>query len=388
MTEATKAFDDLQAALASGGVDAALAELADQMRAAQRYDELFEALLMQGRHRLGLPTHSAPGLDELSNELRDKMEDVYLDACREVGTQWLEAGQLRRAWTYLHPVGDRAAVAKVLEQTEPSGENVDQYVEVAVHGGVHPEAGFRAVLAHYGTCNAITLFEGTALSLSRGQQQDVAALLVRHLHGELMANLRAEIERRESAPAAGATMSELLAGRDWLFAEDNYHIDSSHLAATVRFARLCHDAETLCQAVELTDYGRRLSRQYQFPGEEPFADVYPASALFFRAQLGEQVEEAVEHFRGKAEAFSPQEHGTAPAETLVTLLARLGRHDEALEAAVRWLPPGTRTSGFAPGLLELSRAAGRYEQVLELCRQRDDLVGFAAALLSKRADRP
>ena len=34
-------------------------------------------------------------------------------------------------------------------------------------------------------------------------------------------------------------------------------------------------------AWDLTEYGRRLGRQFQFAGEEPFVDAYPASGLFF-----------------------------------------------------------------------------------------------------------
>ena len=39
-------------------------------------------------------------------------------------------------------------------------------------------------------------------------------------------------------PPADATLAELVTANEWIFENDNYHIDTSHLSATVRFARL------------------------------------------------------------------------------------------------------------------------------------------------------
>ena len=47
------------------------------------------------------------------------------------------------------------------------------------------------------------------------------------------------------------------------------------------------------------------------------------------------------------------------------------------------MPPGVRTSGFAPSLLELSREAGNYDRLMEACRQRGDLVGYTAGLVER-----
>ena len=80
-------------------------------------------------------------------------------------------------------------------------------------------------------------------------------------------------------------MPALLEDREWLFLNNNYHLDTTHLAATVRFARALDAAEPLRLALELTEYGRRLSAQFQYPGDPPFTNVYPSHAIFFRALL-------------------------------------------------------------------------------------------------------
>ncbi len=133
----------------------------------------------------------------------------------------------------------------------------------------------------------------------------------------------------------------------------------------------------------MTAYGRRLNRQFQFAGEEPFKDTYPASALFFQAMAGEETESALTYFRTRAEELGTEQTGTLPAEVYVALLAHQQRYDEALAAAARWLPPGTRTTGFAPNLMELSRRAGRFDRLIEVCQERGDLVGFAAGLVEQ-----
>lgn len=381
-------FDQLQTTLQQEGIPAMLDRLADRLREEKKYHELFDARLLAGRHRLGLPVILTSTLDELPEPQRTQVEDSYLDACREVGNLLLADGRVREAWMYLRPIGDREAVAAALEKIEPDDERLEQLIEVALHEGVHPELGFRLVLEHYGTCNAITMFDGMMHERPRSQQQGVVRLLVRHLHNELSANIRADIERREGAGKAppAASLEELLTARPELVADDNYHIDTSHLGATVRFARLAEDAETLRLALDLTEYGRRLSPQYQYPAEEPFRDAFTAHGHFFRAQLGEGVDEALAYFRDKAEALPLAEHGPGPAETYIALLARLKRYEEAIDASLSLLPPGTATSRFAPSLLELSCLAGQYERLLATSRERGDLLGFAAGLVQATVD--
>jgi len=63
----------------------------------------------------------------------------------------------------------------------------------------------------------------------------------------------------------------------------------------------------------------------------------------------------------------------------------LQRYDEAIEATIDLLPSGSRTGGFAPSLLELSRRAGNYDRLMAVCRERGDLVAYTAGLVERGA---
>lgn len=384
LTMAQETFDAFETELARQGVGPALDLLVERLKSEKRYHDLFDVLLMRSRHGLGLPAVMSTPLDDLEEPLRSKVEEAYLAACREVGRLLLADGHLREAWMYLRPAGDKGPMAEALAKLQPSEENLQDVIEIALHEGVAPVLGFELVLNHYGVCNSITTFEGAITGRPKSDQQAAASLLLKRLHADLLANLRADIARQEGREPPQGTIAELVKDRDWLFADNNYHIDTTHLAATVRFARLLEDAESLALACDLTEYGRRLSSQFQFAGDEPFVDVYVAHGLFFAAQLGRQVEEALAHFRSRAAEVSVEEQGTAAAETLVVLLVRLGRFDEASRALVELIPSRVRTTGFAPSLLELARMGRSYERLLGACRERGDLVGFAAGLVERK----
>lgn len=374
------AYERLESEISQQGVPAGLDLLVEELLGQKRYHELFDVRLMQARHKLGLPVILTDRLEDLGDPIRTQLEDAYLAACREVGNLLLAEDRVGEAWRYYRIVGDKSPVVAALERIEPDEENLEQLLEIALNEGVSPEIGFRLVLDNYGVCNAITMFEQQLGQQPTGPLRSVAAMLVDFLHKELTSNVRADIARTEAEPAEGLSLAELVAQRPQLFENDNYHIDTSHLSAVVRFARLCTDSDVLRQALDLTEYGRRLSKPYQYAGEEPFADSYPSHALFFAAQLGQNVDEAVEYFKQKAQELPLEEYGTGPAEVLVTLLTRLGRHREAIETWSECIPPGTQTSGFAPSLLEMARESGEYQKLIEVCRKRDDLLGFAAGL--------
>ncbi len=354
------------------------------MREEQRYHDLFDARLMQRRCELGLPAISSEALDELAEPQRTQVEDAYIEVCREVGGLLLEAGRIREAWLYLRPAGEKAKVGAALAKIEPDEESVEEFIEVAVHEAVAPALGFGLVLSHYGTCNAISMFDATMHTQSPKDRQEVAALLVQNLHQELLENLKSEVAREQGSEPTETSIGDLVADRDWLFLEDNYHIDTSHLQSVVRIARLLDHADTLRLALDLTEYGKRLSAHYQFQGDEPFAETYPAHALYFQALLGEKADEAVQYFRDKAQALPVQENGTGPAEVYVALLAQLGRYEDALNAAAELIPAGVETGGLAPSLLELGKKSGKYERLMEICQERGDVLGYAAGLVESR----
>lgn len=373
-------FDELEEELSRGGVAGLLDALAAQMRRESRFHELFEALKMKLRLRLGLPLLNLDAADEPSEEIGKQLEDGLIAACREVGTLLLQNGRIREGWMYMRPVGDRPAVVRILSQLEIEDDLLDEMVEVCLHEGVDPERGYGLVLKHYGTCNSITTYETATQQLRKEDRQKCARLLLRHVHAELKTSVIADIARQEGVTPPEPTLRELVADRDWLFAGNSYHIDTTHLAATVRFSRILDDAPSLRLALDLTEYGRRLNPQFQYQGEEPFVDIYPSHALLFQAMLGENTDAAIAFFKARAEAVDATHHGPAAIEVYVDLLSRVGRADEALAAAIALTPERTRSIGHAPSMLELAQKSGRFEPLLAYCRQHDDLLGYGTAL--------
>ena len=67
------------------------------------------------------------------------------------------------------------------------------------------------------------------------------------------------------------------------------------------------------------------------------------------------------------------------AFVLVDLLCRVDRLDEALQVAEQHLTNLDPSTGFS--FAELCHKAGRLDVLQKVSRERDDLVGFTAALL-------
>lgn len=376
-------FDELTSAAQSSGAAAALERLADELRAAGRYRELFSARQMQVRQRLGLPLWDNDPAREADESLRTRLEEGYLAACREVGGLLLAAGRIRESWPYWNVLGDKPALRGELAKLAVTDDNVSEFIEVALYEGVWPERGVELLLAHNGTCNTITTLDGLLHSFSPADRSAVVSRLVRRVHADLIANVRYDIERQQGQPPAEPTLAALVADRDWLFTEHSYHLDTSHLSATVRLAKVLEPGDDLRLAVDLTEYGRRLSPTFQFAGEPPFADFYPSHGLYLRAMLGEDVDAAVAYFCERAEATSIDEDGTSAIEFYVALLDRVGRPALALEESVRLLPTGTPPLGIAPSVVELAAKAGRFDRLMDIARERDDPVSFAIGCLAQ-----
>ncbi len=374
-------FDELRRVGSADGPAASLEHLASTFRNAKRYHDLFDVRLMQNRLRLRLPVDRKLGQNNDGASRNADLEDADLASCGEVGQLLLAEGRLRDAWMYLQASGDRQAMAAALAAGQPGEDEADEWIQLALHEGLAPVCGLRVVLEHYGTCNAITTLEGVLPTLPLDAQQACAAAMVQHLHEELRANIIAHIEQQRERPPADATIAELVADRCWLFDGGSYHIDTSHLGSVVRFARIVTDAAAVDLAWDLTEYGRRLDSQLQYPGEEPFTDVYRSHGLLFGAMLGNDVDQAVAYFRERAERADCRELGTGPVEAYLILLWRLQRFDDALEAYAALVPANVRLSPYAPTLLDIARQSGRVDRYLEICRQREDPIAFAAGLV-------
>jgi hypothetical protein len=382
----TETIPALETSFSAGGATAALDQLATRLREEKKYHELFEALKLKVRHALGLPLLPIESnSDELPEATRDKLEDGLVDACRQVGELLLADGKVREGWMYLRPVGDKTAAAKLIANIQPDEDNTDELIEVLLHEGVDTGRGFSLLLERNGTCNSITTFDQLMHQRTRKERQAAASALLNRLYSDLIHNVKSDIARQAGEQPKETTLQSLIADRDWLFQDGAYHIDTTHLASVVRMARVLDDPAQLRMALDLTHYGRHLSQQLQYQGDEPFADQYPSNALFYQALLGENVDEALAFFENKAHLLDVRENGTAAIEAYLDLLTRMGRHEQALDAAIKLVPADTPSTAYGPLLMDLSQKAGNYQKLLDFCRSRGDELGFAAALVSQKA---
>src|SRR5262249_26562147 len=174
-------------------------------------------------------------------------------------------------------------------------EEVQGLVQVAFYEGVHPRKGFDWVLERYGICNAITTLGTQDLPHPDEDKRYCVAALVRSLYDELRGRVAAEVEAREGAPPpeAGAPPGtpgagrRLLAGRDRLVPDGNYHVDLSHLSSVVGMSLILERCPELGLARELCDYGRRLTGEFFTSSAPPFEDQYPAHDRYLAALQGE-----------------------------------------------------------------------------------------------------
>jgi hypothetical protein len=381
-------FDELQRTLAADGPTAAADRLVETLRTAGNYDALFYALLLRARLRLGVDPIPTRPADELPAELHGPYEEAIREASRTVGQLCIDAGDIPHAWNYFRLIGEPGPVHDALENVVLD-EDAEFYplVEIALHHGVNPRKGFDLVLDRQGICNAITLFSGFEAALASDVRAYCVRRLVESLHDQLRERLLAEVKQHDNAaPPADATVPQLIAGRDWLFGDDSYLVDVSHLAAVVQASvHLPPGDAGLAKAIELCDYGAKLSPKMRYPGEPPFEDLYADHAVYLRIVAGENVEAGLEHFREKAESADPEQTGTRPAEVYVNLLLLTGRPAEATAASRKLLVNVDDRGLGCPGPLELTRRQGDFAGFSDVARKRGDAVHFLAGLLSKRS---
>ena len=398
MTTSPEEFARLHATCRDAGPAAMLEELAATLAAARRWHALFDARLLQARIALGLPPTGPLGA--VPPDVRERLDERTLAACREAGWPLLEEGQVAAAWMYLRAAVEPAELAARLEplaaraaaagpDDEEAARRLDEIVGLALWEGVDPALGIALVLRTQGTCNAITAFEQAVSRLPAVRQRPAAGVLVEHLHRELVQSLAADLRSRGVAdvPAESGSIPNLLALAGGLADDPSVHVDVSHLQSVLRIARVCDDKATVRRAWELAVYGCRLPAEVVYPGEPPFAEVAPASRLFFGALAGRDVDEAVRFFR-RAAATAEPEAGTLPCDTLVLLLWRLGRPAEALHAALGrpadGRMPGTlEAAGVLPSLVEMAAAAGEWELLRRACIDRGDAITYAATLAAE-----
>ena len=363
-----------------------LDEMASHFREARSPMELFEALKMQIREKLGLPLVSNENEPSRPEDVERQLEVGLLDACREAGTMLIEDGRVGEGWMYLRPTGDTPLAKELISKIEITEDNYEDMIQVLLHEGIDVARGYQAVLDQQGTCNSITLYEQALANRGKADQQAAARCLLNHLHSELCELVRGDIARREAPAGDEETLAEMIEKRRWILSDGGYHLDTTHLSSTVRIATVLEDEESLRKAWELTQYGRRLHHQFQYPGDEPFVDFYPAYTAFYSVLLGDNVDAGLKVFERKARAVDTVEHGTAAVETYVDLLDRIGRHQQAIDIAIELAPKDLPPQRIVPMLIEIASRVPEptseqgWASILEYCQKHNDVLGYAAVL--------
>lgn len=376
-------FDRIAELKSADGPGAALEFLVETLRSEKNYHKLFDALLLKKKCELGLPTVNPTSLEDVPDDQRAGFEKHYIESAREVGTALLEDGKLQDAWVYFRTIGEPEAVAKKLDETTlpDDYERSQALINIALYEGANPIRGLEFLLRSNGTCNTITALDQAIGQFSEEDRRKAAAMMVQHLYDELCQTVKSEVDRRMTLPpgAGPKTLREMIMGREWLFQEGNYHVDVSHLNSVVRFARfLDPSSQEMDLAMQLCEYGCNLDPQFQYPGEPPFEDFYPAHQAYFKVLAGRDVDEGLKYFERKLEAEPDEPDRQLIAYVMVDLLVKSDRLAAAVELASKHLRfVDEQVFSFA----ELCQKAGRTDQWAEAARESGDLVGYAAALV-------
>lgn len=381
----TKLYDEFAQALEKQGTDAALDLLEKGCLENKNYPQLFEVLLLRARLLLGVSL--LPSLpSERTPELQKQYEDMVVAACRRVGELYLADRQFRESYRYFQMVDDLGPLRTAIEKAKPANmEEEEELIEIALMQRVAPKKGMDLLLKQGGICQGITLFEqSVAEGLEPGAQIDCAKLLVRHLHGLLAERLKGDIAEKEGDSPATASITVLLKDRSWLFADDNYHVDTSHLGAVVRIARLLPKCDETFLAIQLCEYGCQLSEKYKYPEASPFDQLFEDSLIYFKAVAGLEVDKGLEHFRNKAQTASIDEVGNWPWQVYVDLLASVGRYDEAISVAGKKIN-GPEENGLTSPINELCFRAKKYDQMAMMAKRRNDLMSYVVGMIASKA---
>jgi len=382
-------FSKLEQAKNSAGPAAAIDALIETLTQRKDYDQLFDALLLRKRFEMGLPLVRPTSADNIPDDKLEEFENCYIDTARRIGMHYLEDGNIPRAWMYLRHIREAGPVREALEKIDPqrdASEETDELIGVALYEGAHPTKGLQIMLRVNGTCNTITALDQHMPHLEPGDRRQAAKLLVNELYADLCHTVQQEVQQQLAGVPTGDSLRELIKERDWLFENDNYHIDVSHLNAVVRFARFLDPEDPeLDKAMQLAEYGSQLAEQFQYPADPPFDNFYPAHLQFFHVLADEGREEGLEYFRRKIEEEPDEEDRPMVAYVLVDLLMRINRLGEALEVARQHLSDIEDPNGFS--FSKLCEQAGRLDTLLECARHREDLVNYTAALIEGNSRR-
>lgn len=378
-------FEQLKKDLESKGTEAAIDSLCEVLRQQKDYHNLFYAILLKKRQQLGvnpIPTSPAQSLPE---SMHKDYEEGIREAAQTVGQLFLKDKNIPNAWSYYSMLGEIEPVARALDEYSPAEDDeCDAIINIAYHQGANPRKGFDLILDQYGICSAITTLGGAQFPYGREDHVYCIKRVVRALYEELKERLITDIALEEKKrPDESQSVSELIQNRPFLFRDDIFHVDLSHLNAAVQMSvNLPPDCEEFQMAREMCEYGARLSTQFQYASEPPFEDQYKDYGIYLSILAGDNVEEGLEHFRQKVTPEMIEEYGTFPVQVLVNLLLKIGRDEEAVELAGRYLVSEDERQLSCPGIVELCERTKKFDKLAELAKQHNNLVHYLAGLIA------
>ncbi|MBI2807239.1 MAG: hypothetical protein HYX68_19830 [Planctomycetes bacterium] len=375
-------FDQLEQTVKTAGPAAAVDKLAEELKASKDYANLFYALLMKKRVELGVSPIATGSNQDLPASAHQAFEDGIAQAARAVGQLYLDDGQIPQAWGYFRMLGETGPVAAALDKLElDDNADAQAIIDIAFHQGVAPDKGFDWVLQRFGMCSAITVMGGD-LPFTPEVRAVCTKKLIVALQQELIDRLRADIQAKQNFAPSGQTVREIIQGRDFLFEDDFYHIDLSHLNSVVQMATQLDKCPELAVTRDLCAYGMKLSPRFRYQSEPPFEDQYADYDKYLAILQGEDVDANLAHFRAKVDANPPDSAGTFPTEIYINLLMRLGRETEALDMVRKYIVPLGDVRLSCPNLVELVQQTKRFDVLAEVGREQGNAVNFLAGLIA------
>lgn len=356
--------------------------LETELKNAGEFHQLFNVLLLKKKAEHGLPLSRPTSFEDVPKDQQDEFEKHYIDTAREIGNLLLEKDRITEAWVYFRTIQEHEPVAekiRSLDLSDADPEFVEDLIRVCLYEMADPILGFEIMLKTRGTCNTITTLDQSLQHLDKESSVKAAELILAHLYDELVENILYHYERLEKPVDKNSSVLELIKDNDWLFENDNYHIDVSHLHAVVRFSRLLNaDSGLLQKAWELARYGTKLAEPFRYAGDAPFEDYYQAHEYYFAAQIDQERETALKYFREKYENADEDDRAMS-AFVYAELLLRCNQIKEALTVIEKEIPEIDEIGGKSYSQWALE--AGEKERLKENSRKNKDYTAFLAAVL-------
>ncbi|HAP06737.1 MAG TPA: hypothetical protein DCR20_02840 [Planctomycetaceae bacterium] len=358
----------------------------------QDFHRWFDARMIRARRQLGLPLTQPTSLRDIPEAQEAEWRKAYTDAARDAGYHFLRNNLLADAWAYFRTIREPQPVRDAIEQLVQSsdgtpGADTDEVLNVALYEAAHPVAGITLLLRTHGTCNTVTALSQMIGQMTPAERRQAAAVMVRHLYADLLANVRRDVERRQPALKPDLTLRELIAGREFLFADGNYHIDVSHLHSIVGFARHLHREDPeLRLAIDMSLYGQQLSEHLRYPADVPFDDYYSASEQFLQAVAGIDVAAGLNWFTQRLQQEPDAPDQRLIAFVLVDLAQRCGKTAEILPIAAPHLSRMEDPNGFS--FTACCVESGRLDLLETTALENNDLLALATVLLVRQTQPP